>query len=290
MPVTPPARPHGKNEPSGLQRAVEAAVLAHARPDEEVAGDPGGFLRLTGASTEALRVCEGLQTESVHNARRAGHSWAELGGLIGISRQAAQQRFAPETVPQDGPNGVRRITWATAFNEMQILKSVGAAGYHLTGVGAMSMEVDASPDAWEHRREAVLDDDEQAALAAEGWTYVGRWFPFHYFKRKLGRKAGAAGPGNAGFELFPKDWTASYGGHEIRVRNSWNGGLKLFVDETLLAEHRGTFALEKNKPVLNVIIEPDLGKPFSVEVFAYALLTVKVKIVVNGEQIAGDAF
>lgn len=31
----------------------------------------------------------------VERARRAGHSWAEIGAHVGISRQAAQQRFAP---------------------------------------------------------------------------------------------------------------------------------------------------------------------------------------------------
>src|SRR5207253_11357765 len=31
----------------------------------------------------------------VERARHAGHSWAEIGSHVGISRQAAQQRFAP---------------------------------------------------------------------------------------------------------------------------------------------------------------------------------------------------
>lgn len=50
--------------------------------------------------TEALEQLESLQEEvqvHMHNAvmglRRKGHSWAYIAGVLGVSRQAAQQRF-----------------------------------------------------------------------------------------------------------------------------------------------------------------------------------------------------
>jgi len=268
-----------------LREAIEATVMAHARLAREIDNDPGGFLRLTGVSTAALQTCEGLQKEAVQQARRADHSWAEIGALLGISRQAVQQRFAPEGAAGSDMEGKRRITWSTAENEMQLLKTVGLAGYHLVGLGGVSMELEQSNSKWEHRREVSSGIDfKQEKITSEGWQYVGRWFPFHYFKRQLNEKSKPA------TELFPKEWTASYNGHTIRVRNAWNTGIKLFVDDTLWAESDKLIALDKLAPVLRVRIEQDAGQAFVVEIFAYAMMSVKVKIAVNGDVIAGDNF
>jgi hypothetical protein len=94
----------------------------------------------------------------------------------------------------------------------------------------------------------------------------------------------------ANFELFPKEWLATYAGHEIRVRNSWTSGIKLFVDGMCHASSSDVVALDKSRPFLRAKIAPTSGDPFVVEVFAYALLTVKIKLFVNGTQIAGDSF
>lgn len=276
---------------NSLRSAIEAAVTSHARIEQPTAKDPGGFLHLTAVATDAVQTCEHLQKEAVQQARRADHSWADIGALLGITRQAAQQRFSSEHAASGDTDTTKRITWANANNEMQILKTVGLNGYHLVDLGGVWMEVEHSPTAWEHRRE-VSDEIEgrQKDIEAEGWEYVGRWFPFHYFKRKLNRKPGSAAPAQTSGELFPKEWLASYGGHQIRVRNSWNQGIKLFVDDVLWAENKTMLAIDKLTPVLRAQVEPEMSKPFVVEVFAHALLSVKVKIAVNGEQIAGDSF
>jgi len=60
------------------------------------------------ADTEALRsiaelaeqrneVDEGL-TQAVRSARRAKHSWSEIGAMLGVSKQAAQQKYAKVAV------------------------------------------------------------------------------------------------------------------------------------------------------------------------------------------------
>ncbi|WP_395748586.1 hypothetical protein [Prosthecobacter sp.] len=91
------------------------------------------------------------------------------------------------------------------------------------------------------------------------------------------------------FELFPKEWTATHAGHKIRVRNSWSHGMRLFVDGECLAETGRLFALSRSEPVLSHRVAVD-GASFLIEIFCYALLTVKAKIVVDGQQIAGDEF
>jgi hypothetical protein len=167
-----------------LRGDIEKAVLVHAALGDAVGDhDPEGLLRLVDACSLAVEECGLLQKNAIHQARRADVPWASIGEHLGISRQAAQQRFAPEA--ETAPGGsVRQIFGATAFNEMQMLAAEGKAGFHLIDFGALSLSVKASPHVWEHRRETALTvDGKRARLEAAGWTYVGSWFPFHYFKR-----------------------------------------------------------------------------------------------------------
>ena len=92
------------------------------------------------------------------------------------------------------------------------------------------------------------------------------------------------------FELFPKEWTSTWEGSSIRVHNSWTGGMQLYVDDVCCADSRKLFALSKTKPILShELIRPSGGASI-IEVFAYALFTVKAKIVVDGQRITGDHF
>ena len=108
------------------------------------------------------------------NARHAGHSWDAIGGVLGVSRQAAQQRFRSLV---EAAEGRRVIKGVTAFNEVEVLAREGSAGNHLVGFGAGHLIVEASDHPWEHRRVV-------GRHAPEGdWEFVGRWFPFRYYKR-----------------------------------------------------------------------------------------------------------
>lgn len=93
------------NQPAALSSAqyqslcgaLESSVINHAALTEAPGDDADNALRLVGASSAGLQICETLQKKAVHNARLAGRSWSELGALIGITRQAAQQRFTTST-------------------------------------------------------------------------------------------------------------------------------------------------------------------------------------------------
>ena len=166
-----------------LRADIERAVVAHAGLEDAASVKDGdSLLRLVDACSVALEEASLLQQGAVHQARRAEVSWAAIGEHLGITRQAAQQRFAPgpDAVPADS---VRRIEGATAFNEMQILAEEGRAGFHLVGMGALYLLVKASRHVWEHRRETALTDGKRTRLEAAGWSYVCGWFPFQYFKR-----------------------------------------------------------------------------------------------------------
>ena len=120
-------------------------------------------------------------------ARRTGLSWAEIGDALGISKQAAQQRFrslgSDDDLPiQDGEEIVR--FGATAFNEMSMLRAEGRKGHELIRTGALTLVFRPTARAWEYRR-LIGSGAESGEMTEAGWTYVSSWFPFHYFKRPI---------------------------------------------------------------------------------------------------------
>lgn len=61
-------------------------------------GDVDG-LRDLHSRTDEVKAAEEV---AVAGLRAAGHSWAEIGARLGISRQAAQQRWGSPTRSHDG--------------------------------------------------------------------------------------------------------------------------------------------------------------------------------------------
>jgi tRNA A-37 threonylcarbamoyl transferase component Bud32 len=104
---------------------------------------------------------------------------------------------------------------------------------------------------------------------------------------KLDGQARPEYPG--GSEWFPKEWSVTHAGHSIRVRNSWNRGLKLFVDDVCHASTHRIVILSRSRPLLRYEMTSGTS-PWVIEVYCRALLEVKVKIVFNGQWIGGDNF
>ncbi|UQW99568.1 hypothetical protein [Streptomyces sp. RerS4] len=178
----------GAAEADRIRESIASAVLA--APEGLAASlehDGEGYLRLVAAARVGAEESSRLLREAIQGARAAGHSWDAVGGVLGVSRQAAQQRFAvkppsppahPE--PADGPER-RVITPVTAFTEMAALEEAGRGGWHLVDYGPLRLVVEASDRTWEHRRALV---GQRRRLTTEGWTRVGPGsFPWHYYKR-----------------------------------------------------------------------------------------------------------
>ena len=125
----------------------------------------------------------------VDAGRRASLSWTEIGGLIGTSKQAAQQRFgSPADRAEEGAveGGLIVRTGATAFNEMSILEDEGKNKRELIQTGPLSLLFRESGSAWEYRRiTAFSAEGARRKMERAGWIYVSSWYPFHYFKRSV---------------------------------------------------------------------------------------------------------
>ena len=118
-------------------------------------------------------------------ARRTGLSWAEIGDALGISKQAAQQRFkssdSDDELSHDQGEEVVRFG-ATAFNELSILRAEGRKGNELIRTGALTLIFRRTACEWEYQRKLGAKPP-IAEMEKSGWIYASSWAPFHYFKR-----------------------------------------------------------------------------------------------------------
>jgi hypothetical protein len=85
--------------PPSLARVINAARVSL---DDVPDGDQLGPLAAVGVIRSLARVVEDGMREAVQQARQAGHTWAELGELLGTTRQAAFQRFGRPLDPRTG--------------------------------------------------------------------------------------------------------------------------------------------------------------------------------------------
>jgi len=91
-------------EPQPGNPAVVARVLGAARMAmDDVPDDPAlAPLDAVAVIRSLARVVEDGLREAVQLARRSGHTWAEIGDLLGTTRQAAFQRFGRPLDPRTG--------------------------------------------------------------------------------------------------------------------------------------------------------------------------------------------
>ncbi|GAA3928788.1 hypothetical protein [Microbacterium soli] len=156
--------------------AAESATDAGTQPDGEA------FLALISASARAEREVSGLMQRSVSSARAMGVSWARIGGELGMTRQAAQQRFGRAEAAETP--GERWLGPVTAFDEMAELEIAGRQGWHTVEAQLFSHRMVRTPTQWQHRR--TLWRGLLARERAEGWEIGCRAFPWLYLVRDTG--------------------------------------------------------------------------------------------------------
>jgi hypothetical protein len=139
--------------PPVLSRVIGAArvVLDDVPPDDALTP-----LAVVAVVRSLARVVEDGMREAVQAARQAGRTWAELGDLLGTTRQAAFQRFGRPLDPRTGAPMADAIL-------------PGAAGR------AAGLIADVAEQRWEQAR-AGFDQRMSAALSAQAlaaaWAQV----------------------------------------------------------------------------------------------------------------------
>ncbi len=83
----------------------QARKLAAAAGRRTGAGDHGGAadpVAAVRAASELVALADQGLRLSVHAARQSGHTWQQVGDLLGVTRQAAFQRFGQPIDPRTG--------------------------------------------------------------------------------------------------------------------------------------------------------------------------------------------
>ncbi|WP_219924529.1 hypothetical protein [Nocardioides campestrisoli] len=187
----PRRTPEQAPEQDRLAEALGAAILEGLET-----GDEQDHLAIVRRTAQAESEVRALLRQAVSAARGAGHSWATLGAELGMSRQAAQQRFGadPEPAPVGGPAAdgkdepeERWLGPITAFDEMAELELAGRLGWRTVGAAMFKHRVRRTPTQWEHRR--VVWTGRSSRLERDGWEVAFLAFPWVYLVRDTGLPA-----------------------------------------------------------------------------------------------------
>ena len=165
-----------------LAERIGRAILEDARLDPQ---DPADHLALVARAAVAEGVTRDLLRQSVAAARGHGHSWAAIGGALGMSRQAVQQRFGQSGAEVAETKGqTRRLGPVTALDEMAELEIAGRRGWRTVGAGMLFHVVARTGTQWEHRRVAWTRPTSR--YLRDGWVVGCRAFPWLYLVRDTG--------------------------------------------------------------------------------------------------------
>ncbi len=171
--------PDGDTIADVLGRAVLDGDPDQATLDPDVADD---HLAIVARAAIAEQSGRDLLRQSVSAARSSGHSWAAIGGVLGMSRQATQQRFgAAREVEQSSE--YRWLGPVTALDEMRELELAGRRGWRTVGAGMLKHRMERTDTQWEHRR--VVWRRPAGSYATDGWVVAVRAFPWLYLVRDL---------------------------------------------------------------------------------------------------------
>lgn len=78
------------------RRRSDAEILADIEADRDTPIGPpvdGATLRALGAAAKTRDDAEASVAAGIDAARAAGHSWAVIGAVLGVSRQAVVKRY-----------------------------------------------------------------------------------------------------------------------------------------------------------------------------------------------------
>lgn len=167
---------------------ILAAAIATADPTigRRIDDDPQATLDLVVITAQAYAETGKLLSSAVASARAAGWSWEAVGKALGMSRQAAQQRFGAKAELEELAPERKRLVGLMATNEMDAVNAMGRKGWHSVGYGPFFHDLEKTALQWEHRR-VFVGSRKIKALETEGWERVGTmWFPWVYLEKSLG--------------------------------------------------------------------------------------------------------
>lgn len=139
------------------------------------------------AFQDVARIATELQGQAARAAHEAGVSWSRIGALLGVSRQAVQQRFDPSYISREPVGSQARLLGpVTRAEEMHHLEVAGAQGWKLVEARHGEHELEYAGGTWEITRVSVLSPRAMPAARA-GWEAAATRFPDCFYVRPAPR-------------------------------------------------------------------------------------------------------
>lgn len=171
--------------PELAQLLARAIAVMDPTIEKRIDSDPRASLDLVVIASEAHTETGKILNSAVSSSRAAGWSWEAVGKALGMSRQAAQQRFGLKAELAEPSPERQRLVGLTATNEMDVLNEKGRHGWHSVGYGPLFHDLEKTDSQWEHCR-VFVGSRKSRDLESHGWERIGTmWFPWHYYKRML---------------------------------------------------------------------------------------------------------
>jgi predicted NAD-dependent protein-ADP-ribosyltransferase YbiA (DUF1768 family) len=76
------------------RRARQLEVWAESVEQEDLVEIDGDQLKTIAHYAQRREFIDNALTEAVRAARRSGRSWSQIGAMLGVSKQAAQRKYA----------------------------------------------------------------------------------------------------------------------------------------------------------------------------------------------------
>ncbi|QIK76753.1 hypothetical protein [Nocardioides piscis] len=169
---------------SEMAAAIGAAILSE--PPRVDPDDGTAPLEIVRRAAQADRITSDLLKQSVAAARGGGQSWSAIGTALGLTRQAAQQRFGRAETTDDRPDTPveRWLGPVTVFDELPELALAGSLGWHTVGAGMLRHRMVRTATRWEHKR--IAWSGSLTRYERDGWQVGCRAFPWIYLVRDSG--------------------------------------------------------------------------------------------------------
>lgn len=171
---------------------VDPELSARLAAGEDVYAD------VIGLAADAHEETKRILQLTVDSARRAGYSWEAVGQILGVSKQAAQQKYGGQSAAKNeaSETGLSRLYPVNVFNEITMLNEAGLYGWRSVGFGVRFHWIQPSDEQWEHTR-VISTSGNIREIEKDGWQIIGAaTFPWAYFSRLKNTPALASQPGN----------------------------------------------------------------------------------------------
>ena len=171
--------------PLSVRLSKLAAEMGEPISNEDSNQSPEAILRSVAAFADIARVSTQLQSQAVATAQDSGLSWAKIGKALGISRQAAQQRFDSRRTETTHDTETTRIVGPVSRNEeVEHINVAGKQGWKLISSLHGEHALQLAGESWEVTRVSIFSLRALPA-ASDGWEASSTRFPDCFYIRKI---------------------------------------------------------------------------------------------------------